>query len=130
MEKLIFDHIGIACDDITTMISYMEKFFPVEHISKIIHDPLQDATLCMLTLQDNIKIELISGEVVKKLVKKRNYLYHTCYAVHDIDAMVSALVAEGSFLISQPQPAILFNGRKVAFLTSEIGIIELLEMEE
>lgn len=50
-----------------------------------VYDENQDANLCMLTMSDDIMIELISGAVVGNLVKKRQYLYHACYSVKNID---------------------------------------------
>lgn len=127
MSKLIFDHIGIACKDIAEMLTYMDKFFQIEAISEIIYDAKQNANICMVTLQDQTRVELISGEVVAQILKKRNYLYHTCYTVDNLNEAIAQFEEEGSFLISEPKPAILFNGRKVAFLTSNLGMIELLE---
>ena len=33
----------------------------------------------------------------------------------------------GGVLVSEPKPAVLFGGRRVAFLYTRIGLIELLE---
>lgn len=127
MGKMVFDHIGIACVNIEEMLVYLKKFFQINAISEIIYDPQQDATLCMVTLQDATRIELISGEVVRSVLKKRVYLYHTCYCVDDLEETIQELVLAGSVIISEPKPAILFSNARVAFLTSELGMIELLE---
>ena len=142
-----FHHIGIATEDIKNLISKLKKYFDIKEISDIIYDPKQDANLCMLTTNDNLKIELISGEVVKNLVRKRQFLYHTCYTVKDLNEMIeslyhtcytvknlenmiSQLVLDGAILVREPREAVLFNNRKVAFLSSDIGLIELLEEAE
>ena len=123
-----FHHIGIATEDIPKMIKKMQKFFEINEISDIIYDPNQDANLCMLTLKDKTKIELISGNVVANIVKKRNFLYHTCYEVKDINKTINKLVSDGAMLVRESKEAILFNNKKVAFLMWDLGLIELLEM--
>lgn len=125
-----FHHIGIATEDIEKLISKLKKYFDIQEISDIIYDPKQDAKLCMLTTNDNLKIELISGEVVKNLVRKRQFLYHTCYTVKNLEDMISQLVLDGAILVREAREAVLFNNRKVAFLSSDIGLIELLEEAE
>ena len=70
-----FDHIGIATNDISVTIEKISKLMKVEDISEIVYDELQEASLCMLTLEGNFKIELIQGKVVENILKKRQYLY-------------------------------------------------------
>ena len=122
-----FHHIGIATEDIDKMISKLKEFFEIKEISDIVYDKNQDANLCMITLEDGIKIELISGNVVSNIVKKRQYLYHTCYSVKDLDATIKTLVDDGALLVRESKEAILFNNKKVAFLMWNLGFIELLE---
>ena len=122
-----FHHIGIATNDIEKMKNKMKKFFEIKDISETVYDANQDAYLCMITLKDNCKIELINGKVVEKILKKRQYLYHTCYSVENIDETINDLIEDGAFLVSEPKEAILFNNKKVAFLMWELGLIELVE---
>ncbi len=122
-----FHHIGIACRDIPETLEFVQSSFDVFKTSKIIFDKKQDADLCLLELADGSHIELVSGKAVEKFVAKRQSLYHTCWQVPDIEHTVEKLYNNGAILISPPTEAILFNNRKVAFLFSDIGIIELLE---
>ena len=122
-----FHHIGIATENIEDMINHLKKIMEISEIYETVFDPLQNANLCMVILSDGMQIELISGEVVARLVKKRNYLYHTCYVVEDIDKVIDTLQEEGYLLISEPKDAILFGGKKVAFLSGKLGIVEVLE---
>lgn len=122
-----FHHIGIATSNIDELIEKISKYMKISEKSEIVYDKLQDANLCMLTLSDGTRIELISGEVVKNLVKKRQYLYHTCYSVQDITSTVNKFVEDGAFLVKKITPAILFDNRKVAFLMTDLGLIELVE---
>lgn len=122
-----FHHVGIATKNIEETKNKISKMMNIIEESEIIFDELQDARLCMLSLDNNFKIELIEGNVVSNFVKKRNYLYHTCYSVSDINKTIEKLVLDGALLISAEKPAILFDGKKVAFLMTDIGIVELLE---
>lgn len=122
-----FHHIGIATEDINKTINYIKELMSVINISDIIYDGLQDAKLCMITLEDNTKIELISGKVVESIVKKRQYLYHTCYSTNNIENEINKLVSMGALQVNDIKPAILFNNKKVVFLMTELGLIELVE---
>lgn len=124
---MVFHHIGIATNDIGKMIEKLNKYLKITDISEVIYDKNQDANLCMLVLNNNVKIELISGKVVEGILKKRRYLYHTCYVVNDILKEIDNLIKDGAVLVSEPKEAILFNNKKVAFLMWDLGLIELLE---
>ena len=121
-----FHHIGIATDSIEKSISKLKKYFKIIEISETVYDPNQDANLCMVTINGGIKIELINGKVVENILKKRQYLYHTCYTVEDIEKTIKELEEDGAFLVSEPKEAILFNNKKVAFLMWDLGLIELI----
>ena len=127
MQKMKMHHIGIATRDLEEMKAYMQNLFEITKISETVYDANQDANLCMLQLADGTQVELIAGKVVEKLVKKRTFLYHTCYEVENIEQQIEDLVTQGSMLVSEPKEAILFANKRVAFLTSELGLIELVE---
>lgn len=126
-DEMRFHHVGIATADIPTMQEYLKSIARVTYITDIVFDEQQRANLCMVTLSDGTDIELISGPQVEKLVKKRNFLYHTCYEVANIEAKIDILVEKGAMLVSEPKEAILFNRKKVAFLMTAMGLIELVE---
>jgi methylmalonyl-CoA/ethylmalonyl-CoA epimerase len=122
-----FHHLGIACQDIQETLQFVKNVHNVVNVSDIIYDPLQDASLCMLTIKDGVNIELITGGAVATLLKKRISLYHTCYEVDNITETINHLVQNGAIIISEPKNAVLFNNKKVAFVHTPTGIIELLE---
>lgn len=124
-----FHHIGIACVDIDQMKQYMDRLYDVVNVSDKIYDNLQEAELCMITLHDGTQVELVHGKPVEKLVKKRQFLYHICYSTNDIEGKIEEMENMGAKTISEPKAAMLFGGKKVAFLMSEMGLIELLEEE-
>ena len=122
-----FHHIGIATENIESLIEYLKQILNIKDISETVYDKNQDANLCMLTLEDGTKLELVSGKVVEKIVKKRQFLYHTCYETENIEEEIEKLKKLDSFLVSEPKEAILFQNKKVAFLMTNIGLVELVE---
>lgn len=122
-----FHHIGIATENIEESIDYLKKLFNIKEISETVYDKNQDANLCMLVLDDGTKLELVSGKVVEKIVKKRQFLYHTCYETKNINEEIEKLQKLDGFLVSEPKEAILFQNKKVAFLMTNIGLMELVE---
>lgn len=123
-----FHHIGIATENIESLIEYLKQILNIKDISETVYDKNQEANLCMLTLEDGTKLELVSGKVVEKIVKKRQFLYHTCYETNDINKEIEKLQKLDSFLVSEPKEAILFKNKKVAFLMTNIGLVELVEV--
>ncbi len=122
-----FHHIGVATENINTMIDYLNTIMDVIEVGPIVSDPLQNADLCMVRLADGTQIELIAGPVVEKLVKKRNFLYHICYETDDIEKQIATLLTHNAILVSEAKEAVLFGYKKVAFLMTEMGLIELVE---
>ncbi len=57
-----------------------------------------------------------------------NTPYHICYITEDLNKDICKLQDLGFHVISPPQPAMAFNGKKVVFLIGlGIGLIELVE---
>ena len=126
---LRFHHIGVACKNMQDAIVFVENTFNIQKKSKIIYLENQGVDVCLLTNDDKTNIELVSGKTIESFVKKKQLLYHSCWVVRNIDIAISSFCDNGSTLISEPKPSLLFNNRKVAFLYTDIGILELLEEE-
>lgn len=121
-------HIGIVSAGIDDSVEKMKKIFGHIKVSQKVYDYRQDAVLCMLTLEDGTKIELIEGSKVQNYLKKRQFLYHTCWEVDNIENAIGMMSEEdGVIVVSEPTEAIMFDGRKVAFVATEFGLLELLE---
>ncbi|WP_343611775.1 VOC family protein [Chryseobacterium oranimense] len=121
-----FHHVGVACKDIQAELQSIRKLHKIIEETPVVFDENQQAELCMITVEDGLNIELVSGTPVENLLKKRISYYHICYEVDDIDQAIENLTENGGMLISPPKEAILFNNRKVAFLMLSYGIVELL----
>ena len=119
-----FHHIGIATDNITKSFEFVKNSFDIIEFTDIIYDKNQNCSLQMIYTND-INIELVSGEMVKDIIKKRITYYHICYEVKNIKKAINNF--DNSILVSPPKEAVLFDNRKVAFLYTPIGLVELLE---
>lgn len=122
-----FHHIGIATEDISKTEAWLKCIYGVGEKSDTVYDEKQDANLCMYTLEDGTKIELISGNVVKTFLKKKIFLYHTCYEVDNLDVKSQELLQAGAMIVSEPKDAVLFDNKRVMFFLTPMGMIELLE---
>ncbi len=122
-----FHHVGIACKDLDEAKKWVKATHVIKEEIGPIADDLQKASFITLRTQDGLLIELIAGEQVTNIIKRGVSLYHICYMVADLDQTIAGFVSNGALVISAPKPAALFNGKRVAFLNTAIGIIELLE---
>lgn len=125
--SLKFHHVGVACRNIREEIESISKIHTVTSVSEIVFDSEQKAELCILTTQEGIAIELISGDQVANIIKKRITYYHLCFETDDIEIEIQRLYDLGGIILSAPKPAILFDNKKVAFIQVSYGIIELVQ---
>lgn len=119
-------HVGIACKKIERAIVDYKKFFNIIEETPIVFDELQNAYLCMLKTDTGLNVEFIAGEQVSNLGKGVSY-YHLCYTVENLEKTIAEFENKGAVVVSSPKPAILFGGKRVAFLLIRSGLIELLE---
>lgn len=122
-----FHHIGVATKNIDKTLAWLRNQFVVLSVSDKVYDGKQDAYLQMVETED-VNIELVSGNIVEKFIKKNITYYHVCYEVDKLEETIRNF--KNSIVISKPTETILFNNRRVAFLITPIGIVELLESEE
>ncbi len=120
-------HVGVACRAIEPARSWIHATHEVRADSGVVHDPHQRADLCLLSLTDGAAIELVAGPVVAGVLERGHSYYHLCHEVADLDGCVTALESERCRLVVAPAPAVLFEGRRVAFLLGPTGLVELLE---
>ena len=71
-----FHHVGVACKYIKTTLNELLIFLPKDiECSDLIHDAKLDATLQLIKLNAQTYLELVSGNVVEGILRKRLYLY-------------------------------------------------------
>ena len=125
--NLRFHHIGVACEDIENTLKFIDNTFNIIHKTEIIQHDNHGVKACLVTNNDGTNIELVSGVTVERFVKKKQFLYHNCWEVENINTSINKFVENGAMLISEPKSSELFDNRRVAFLLTDIGILELLE---
>jgi methylmalonyl-CoA/ethylmalonyl-CoA epimerase len=126
MLGLPFHHIGIACADMEATAAFVRRAFTIESDTGTVHDPVQNADLRLFNEGQPGAIELVSGPMVEKFVRKMSY-YHVCYTTPDIERSIAEGKAVGAMPASEIVPAILFGGRRIVFMYTDIGLIEFLE---
>jgi methylmalonyl-CoA/ethylmalonyl-CoA epimerase len=131
---MTIDHVGIVVASLEASAAYYMQQFGLRPLGGSIVDPLQDVELQFLEDDRGARLELIrplsADSPVARALKHGGGLNHICYQVADLDASVSALVASDAKLVREPQPAVAFNGRRVAFLyTRQRELVEFVEAE-
>ena len=122
-----FHHLGVAAADPDKAIAFIRAGWPVTAAEGPIHDPAQDVDIVMLTMEDGARIEIVSGPRIAPYVQRGQILYHSCFETDDLEVAIARLRAAGALAVTTPQPAVLFGGRRVSFLNTKIGLVELLE---
>ena len=122
-----FHHIGIACADIDAAAEHVHRAYEVVSDTGTVYDPEQRAHVRLFNEGRPGAIELVAGPVVAALLARKTSYYHICYTTSDIEATLSQAAALGAIRISEPKPAVLFQGRRVAFVYTPLGLVEFLE---
>lgn len=132
---MVVDHIGYVVNNIEDAVERFTKQYGFSILHNVIYDPLQKVRLAMIISSD-YRIELI--EPVDEhspsydFMRKGGGFHHFCYAVADMEQAIKDLQAKDHLLFVKPVKAILFGGKKVAFLFSrkDKKVIELVEYKE
>jgi methylmalonyl-CoA/ethylmalonyl-CoA epimerase len=134
LANLAFHHLGLAVKDDTAALVFLSGlgYAPGERL----YDPLQNVFVRLCVAQGRPTVEIVQpGEQgaspVDSVVARFNeMIYHTCYEVEDLDAVLAEMKALGLRVqaLGERKPAILFAGRHVSFHRIQgVGIVELLE---
>ena len=119
-------HLGIATKNIQETELFVKKTHNFKKSIGPIWDKNLNANLQLLEINNGVSIELVEGPIVSSFIKKNINLYHFCYEVEDINLKVNEFINNGAFILVKPTPALLFENRLVTFISTPIGIIELL----
>lgn len=126
MISLELNHFGIACLDLEKTRQWIKCTHNVIKEVGPIEDPLQRVEAVLLHDASGVVIELVSGPMVENIVKRGLVCYHICYAVEDLDLAIIHFQSQKALVLSPPKTAVLFPGKRVAFLQTPMGIVELL----
>ena len=133
MVNFTFHHVGIAVRDLSTAIAIYKRLFGYELVAGPFEDPIQKVSVCFLSrAAGDPTLELVAPlgreSPIDRVLKTGGGTYHICYEVLDMDAAISHLTEQGSFLISGPVPALAFEMRTIAWLMTEAALlVELVE---
>lgn len=128
-----FHHIGIIVHDI---IEFESKMIYEDKICEVF-DPLQNANLVLYRNFGNSFIELIqpvdeTSFTWNFLQKNANFgFHHLCYEVKNLNILEEIKIKYKLISVLGPLPALLFNGKRVAFFYSRNKtIIEFLILDD
>lgn len=133
-EVYRLDHIAIAVANLAeAQEAYRNQGY---ECGPIVHDPIQNANLMICTKDGSDRIELVApvneNSPCNRILEKNGEIpYHLCYQVKKFNHLLDNLHTNKIMyeIISEAQPAVLFNNQPVMFIFVQgVGLIELLEV--
>jgi methylmalonyl-CoA/ethylmalonyl-CoA epimerase len=132
--SLRFSHIGVAVPNLERALAVYHGIFGYTVRSGPFVDPIQKASVCFIATSSDgdVRIELVApasdDSPVNKLLGKGVGTYHLCYEVDDIGEALKHVRSHGCLVVSEPVPAVAFEGRRIAwFYTPTRQLTELVE---
>lgn len=126
-------HSGVVVRNMDQACAHYEAVMGLVVTEGPVYDPAQDATLLMMRPPGGGPgVELIApaskDSKVAGQAARGGGLVHTCYEVDDLDAELLRLRDAGAMPVMEATPALLFGGKRVAFLMLRTRhLIELVE---
>ena len=134
MASLRFSHLGVAVPNLEQALAMYHGIFGYTVRSGPFMDPIQKASVCFIgTGEDgDAPIELVApagdNSPVNKLLGKGIVSYHLCFEVDDIGEALKHVRSQGCLVLSEPVPAVAFEGRRIAwFYTPTRQLTEFVE---
>jgi methylmalonyl-CoA/ethylmalonyl-CoA epimerase len=129
-----FHHIGFVVPSISAVMESFCRAVSGSSWSETWHDPLQRVRVAFIypSHPGDPSIELVEpanlGSPIERFLEHSGGLHHVCYEVDNIDEVLRTASTRGLILIRRPQPAVAFDGRRIAwFVTRERLLVEYLE---
>jgi methylmalonyl-CoA/ethylmalonyl-CoA epimerase len=129
-----FHHIGFVVASIEKCVKQFAQSIAARWDGNIIHDQLQGVRVTFLqhSRVGSPLLELVEPAAddspVKSFLNKGGGLHHICYEVNSLDRAMEYAHSCGGLIIRQPLPAIVFGGRRIAWVyTPERLLVEYLE---
>ena len=129
-------HVGVAVPALEPAAKTLETLFGYRVVSGPFDDPIQKVSVNFLTqaATDRVEVELIApltpdSPVQSMLGKSGGGAYHLCFGTNDLEAALTHVKSKGCMVISPPQPAVAFAGRRIAwFYAPTRQLFELVEL--
>jgi len=127
-------HTGFVVASIAAVVEDFCKSVGGSNWSETWHDPLQGVRVAFIypSRSGDPCIELVEpaspGSPVERFLECGGGLHHLCYEVDNLDEAMRAASKRGMLVIRRPQPAVAFDGRRIAWLfTRQKLLIEYLQ---
>jgi methylmalonyl-CoA/ethylmalonyl-CoA epimerase len=134
VRPMALHHVGFVVADIKSSMEGFLRSLNASWNRQIWEDPLQKVKVAFLTTRSSEpQIELVEpvgdrSPVRKFLVEKGGGLHHFCYETDNLKAELQAFRSRRAILVRPPQPAVAFDGRRIAWvITPENLLVELVE---
>ena len=125
-------HVGLAVDSIASHAEQYRQALGIDLCGEIVEDDIQRVRVAFARVGPNTFIELVepldASSPIAGVLKNGGGIYHLCYLVPDLDGAIDRVRKAGGRLVSGPNPARAFGGRRIAWVyTSTRTLIEFLE---
>ena len=136
IQKMKIHHIGIVVNNISRSLLHYESTNLGKRTGNMITDPLQEVNVQFLRMNSGdsskLYLELIEpideSSHINSFLKRGGGVNHLCFEVNNLEEAIESLKKDGARLISDPKPAIAFNGLNICFImNNDMTIIELIE---
>lgn len=128
-----FHHLGVAVRDLDQGIAIQQQVFGHRLLSGPFDDPIQRVRVCFVGTGQahEIPFELVAplgdDSPIGSVLKRKLGAYHVCYEVADFDETLDVICSKGCLLLSGPDPAVAFSGRRIAWCcTPSQQLVEIL----
>jgi methylmalonyl-CoA/ethylmalonyl-CoA epimerase len=133
----VLHHLGFVVSSISAAAEDFAVSISARWDGEIIFDPIQKVRVSFFYPADtrNPVFELVEpaseGSPVSNFLKKKGGgLHHVCYEVDDLESGLRAARDAGLAIAADPAPAVAFDGRRIAWVTSKRRLlVELLERD-
>lgn len=132
-DNFRFHHLGVAVQDLAKAIPIYQDLFGYGLTSGPFDDPIQKVSVCFLSRGGgDVMIELVMpagpDSPVARTLNQGGSAYHVCYEVPMIDEALDHLRGHKCAVLSKPVPAVAFQGRLIAWLSTPTRqLIELVQ---
>lgn len=129
-ESMRFHHVGVACRDLDSEAKVMLTL-GYRADGAAFTDPVQGIRGQFVS-GPGPRLELleqtVGSRVLEPWLAKGVKAYHFGYEVAALEAEVDRLKSVGAILVTPPQPAVAFGGRRISFLMlKNLLLVELIE---
>ena len=124
------DHTGFAVRDMSRASALFRDVFGAD-VSEVVADPVQNVRIAFARWPGGC-VELVAPlEVpgpIDRALAAGGGTYHLCFETDAMEADIEQFRSQGFIPVSEPRPAVAFDGRRVAFLFH--GVARLVELVE